>query len=766
MLCHVIIHVAGASLSPPAPVAIARPTPGATDAPASPSAVAACEGLLPTPEIRRTVCGARGPRAVLAAVEAGGLNAHDAHTVGSWMITAWDPRTAISAVLRSPAKHSSNYTCALVHGGLWHAIALLGALPETWLALCGDDLEPYQLFECAQGLGKASFLRAVHGVHKVQPALRPDPKRSLHASPAAMRDAEEACGAALPTRDLAAVCGMGIYHMYRFALRRSSGGTYPEFDVCVGRRFVGSCVFKALGSQSTNGALDLAGLCADAKFWPTQRDRAGCAYGVAAKLAMKGIGDLYSSTCSKLNDDVLTTGCYAGALYPSTKVASEALLWRNAGPEAAPGVVERVRAQCFAACMKLKDGARQACEASPPCTPPAAWDVRMPFMLADFMAAAEERHANLTSPGSAAANAASHVAAPLKSLDPAIHLRSAHVLVTGGVGFIGSHAALALLELGSRITVLDNLSRGNMGAYRVLEGEATRKQIQFWNVDLGNKEALCRKLKRSSVNVVMHFAAIAYVSESISDPLKYFANITSSTVNLLECMRQAGVSNLVYSSTCAIYGNPETLPITESTTLRPINPYGKAKFMSEEIIRDFAAQNSYFKSGILRYFNVYGSDPRGRLGEYPRRELARYGRITGACMDVALGLVPRLTVLGTRHPTKDGTCVRDFIHVTDLVSAHIMLMPKLANPPVLFNVGTGRGVSVLEFVAACKNATGQNIAVKVQKEPRPGDAAEVWADPTAIETFLGWQAKYTDVAEGLTHMWNWRRDHPHGYERT
>ena len=177
MLCH----VAGASLSPPAPVAIARPTPDATDAPASPSAVAACEGLLPTPEIRRTVCGARGPRAVLVAVEAGGLNAHDAHTVGSWMITAWDPRTAISAVLRSPAKHSSNYTCALVHGGLWHAIALLGALPETWLALCGDDLEPYQLFECAQGLGKASFLCAIWSSRhasrlspRAEPAVRND----------------------------------------------------------------------------------------------------------------------------------------------------------------------------------------------------------------------------------------------------------------------------------------------------------------------------------------------------------------------------------------------------------------------------------------------------------------------------------------------------------------------------------------------------------------------------------------------------------------
>ena len=341
---------------------------------------------------------------------------------------------------------------------------------------------------------------------------------------------------------------------------------------------------------------------------------------------------------------------------------------------------------------------------------------------------------------------------------------SAHVLVTGGAGFIGSHAALALLESGSRVTVLDNLSRGNMGAYRVLEGEATRKQIQFWNVDLGDKESLCRNLKRSSVNVVMHFAAIAYVSESVADPLKYYANITSSTVNLLECMREAGVKNLVYSSTCATYGNPEALPITESTPPHPINPYGKAKLMSEEVIRDFAAQNPDFRSGILRYFNVYGSDPQGRLGEYPRPDLARFGRITGACMSAALGLVPELTVMGTRHPTKDGSCVRDFIHVTDLVDAHVLLMPKLANPPVLFNVGTGRGVSVMELVAACKKATGQNISVRMQEEARPGDPAEVWADPAAVEAFLGWRAKYTDVTEGLGHMWSWRRDHPLGYD--
>ena len=153
----------------------------------------------------------------------------------------------------------------------------------------------------------------------------------------------------------------------------------------------------------------------------------------------------------------------------------------------------------------------------------------------------------------------------------------------------------------------------------------------------------------------------------------------------------------------------------------------------------------------------------GRLGEYPRSDLRHYGRITGACMDAALGITPSLTVMGTNHPTRDGSCIRDFIHVVDLVQAHIKLMDRLQNPPVLFNVGTGKGVSVKEIVQACKEVTGKNITIIMQEKARPGDAAEVYADPSAVENYLGWKAKYTDVKQGLSHAWEWRRKHPKGY---
>ena len=338
-----------------------------------------------------------------------------------------------------------------------------------------------------------------------------------------------------------------------------------------------------------------------------------------------------------------------------------------------------------------------------------------------------------------------------------------HALVTGGAGFIGSHAALALVESGHEVTVLDNLSRGNSGAFNVVSRHAEPGQLHFLGVDLGDRDSLCASLSNSGVDLVMHFAAIAYVSESVKNPLKYYQNITASTVNLLECLKRAKIQELVYSSTCATYGNPQALPITESTPADPVSPYGKAKLMSEKVIRDVAISNPDFKSGILRYFNVYGSDEKGRLGEYPRPELRHFGRITGACMDAALGITESLTVMGTNHPTRDGSCVRDFIHVVDLVRAHVMLMSKLQNPPVLFNVGTGKGVSVKEIVGACKEVTGRNITIIMQEKARPGDAAEVWADPTAVKEYLGWKARYTDVKEGLSHAWEWRRKHPNGY---
>lgn len=233
---------------------------------------------------------------------------------------------------------------------------------------------------------------------------------------------------------------------------------------------------------------------------------------------------------------------------------------------------------------------------------------------------------------------------------------------------------------------------------------------------------------------------------------------------LLEVMAQHGVKRLIYSSTCAVYGNPEVLPITEETPTEPINPYGRSKLMAEQAVRDFAASSPGFQGAILRYFNVFGADPEGRLGELPRPELRSQGRISTACYDAALGLVPALTIMGTSFPTVDGTCVRDYVHVTDLVDAHVAVIDGLSNPPALFNVGTGKGVSVRQFVDACIKVTGADITVKVQKQARPGDYAEVYANVSKIKEVLNWTAKYTDLEESMRHAWSWRSKHKTRYD--
>lgn len=338
-----------------------------------------------------------------------------------------------------------------------------------------------------------------------------------------------------------------------------------------------------------------------------------------------------------------------------------------------------------------------------------------------------------------------------------------HVLVTGGSGYIGSHATKRLLEDGHAVTVVDNLSRGNLGAIRILQRIAKPGRFQFIEADLGDSHAVLQIFNSCRVDLVMHFAAVAYVGESIAEPLRYYRNVTANTVNLLEAMRATSVKQLVFSSTCATYGNPQKLPVTEDSATVPVNPYGSAKLMAETAIRDYAAADPSLRAVIFRYFNVYGSDTEGLLGEWPRPELRTHSRISGACLDAAMGDIDSLTITGTNHATRDGTCVRDFIHVADLVDAHLLGMSALANPPALYNVATGKGVTVREFVTACLKVTGADIRVTEQERPRPGDYAEMWADPSKIRQELGWQAKFTNVEEGLAHAWKWRRRNPTGY---
>ncbi|KAJ0682981.1 putative UDP-arabinose 4-epimerase [Helianthus annuus] len=341
-----------------------------------------------------------------------------------------------------------------------------------------------------------------------------------------------------------------------------------------------------------------------------------------------------------------------------------------------------------------------------------------------------------------------------------------HVLVTGGAGYIGSHATLRLLKDSYRVTIVDNLSRGNIGAVKVLQDLFPEPgRLQFIYADLGDAKAVNKIFSENAFDAVMHFAAVAYVGESTLDPLKYYHNITSNTLVVLEAMATHNVNTLIYSSTCATYGEPEKMPITEETPQHPINPYGKAKKMSEDIIQDFH-KNSDMAVMILRYFNVIGSDPDGRLGEAPRPELREHGRISGACFDAARGITKGLKVRGTDYKTSDGTCIRDYIDVTDLVDAHVKALENAKPGNVgIYNVGTGKGRSVKEFVEACKKATG--VSIKVEYLPRrPGDYAEVFSDPSKIRRELKWSARFTDLEKSLRVAWKWQKSHHNGYEPT
>ncbi|XP_021912347.1 UDP-arabinose 4-epimerase 1-like [Carica papaya] len=318
-----------------------------------------------------------------------------------------------------------------------------------------------------------------------------------------------------------------------------------------------------------------------------------------------------------------------------------------------------------------------------------------------------------------------------------------HVLVTGGAGYIGSHAALRLLKDSYRVTIVDNLSRGNIGAVKVLQELFPEPgRLQFIYADLGDPKAVNKIFSENAFDAVMHFAAVAYVGESTLDPLK-LTKQGLILLNLIRCYEIVLISGKINFQV-------------------PINPYGKAKKMAEDIILDFS-KNSDMAVMILRYFNVIGSDPEGRLGEAPRPELREHGRISGACFDAARGIIPGLKVRGTDYKTADGTCIRDYIDVTDLVDAHVKALEKAKPHKVgIYNVGTGQGRSVKEFVEACKKATGTNIKVDFLPR-RPGDYAEVFSDPTKIRRELNWTAQHANLQESLEIAWRWQKSHLDGY---
>jgi UDP-glucose 4-epimerase len=339
------------------------------------------------------------------------------------------------------------------------------------------------------------------------------------------------------------------------------------------------------------------------------------------------------------------------------------------------------------------------------------------------------------------------------------------ILVTGGAGYIGSHACLRLLDEGHSVTVVDNLFRGHLGAIDALRA-AGGDRLAFVQAGIADTARLAAALRDGAVETVLHFAALTYVGESMEKPLDYYETNLGGGLSLLRAMREAGVRRIVFSSTAATYGEPpqESMPITESTPQKPINPYGAAKLEFERVLRAECAalKDARPLSAVaLRYFNVAGSDARGRVGEDHRPET----HLIPICLEVALGKRPHLTVFGEDYPTPDGTCIRDYVHVADLVDAHLAALGALE--PGRFkcwNIGIGRGYSVREVLESCRRVTGHPIPAKLG-ERRAGDPPALYADPSAIGRDLGWKAKWTDLDEIVRTAWEWMRAHPRGYQR-
>lgn len=334
------------------------------------------------------------------------------------------------------------------------------------------------------------------------------------------------------------------------------------------------------------------------------------------------------------------------------------------------------------------------------------------------------------------------------------------ILVTGGAGYIGSHACVELLNAGYEVVVVDNLSNSKEEALRRVQ-EITGKSLKFYKADLLDAEALDNIFEQESIDAVMHFAGLKAVGESVSIPLHYYHNNITGTLLLCKAMQKHGVKNMVFSSSATVYGDPSRVPITEDFPLSATNPYGHTKLMIEQILRDLYKADNSFNIAILRYFNPVGAHKSGRIGEDPKgipNNLVPY--IT----QVASGKLDELKVFGNDYPTPDGTGVRDYIHVVDLVLGHLKALDKLMTNPgvVTYNLGTGKGYSVLEMVNAFRKVTGKSIPYRIV-DRRPGDIASCYADPSKANKELGWKAT-RGLEEMCQDAWRWQSNNPNGYE--
>jgi UDP-glucose 4-epimerase len=334
-----------------------------------------------------------------------------------------------------------------------------------------------------------------------------------------------------------------------------------------------------------------------------------------------------------------------------------------------------------------------------------------------------------------------------------------NILVTGGAGYIGSHTIIELLNNGHEVVVIDNLSNSSSESLRRVE-EITGKNIEFHEADVRDRNTLNSIFDTHSFDAVIHFAGLKAVGESVSRALYYYQNNLESSLSLLESMQQFDVKKLVFSSSATVYGDPQTLPITESAPRSATNPYGQTKLMIEQILEDVSATNEDWNITSLRYFNPIGAHESGLIGEDPN---GLPNNLLPYVAQVAAGKLEKVNVFGDDYDTPDGTGVRDYIHVVDLAKAHLAALDHLDHPNAYkaYNIGTGGAVSVLEIIEAFKKASGRDIPYTIVAR-RPGDIASCYADPSLANKELGWSAKLS-LQDACNSSWKWQSQNPNGF---
>jgi UDP-glucose 4-epimerase len=333
------------------------------------------------------------------------------------------------------------------------------------------------------------------------------------------------------------------------------------------------------------------------------------------------------------------------------------------------------------------------------------------------------------------------------------------VLVTGGAGYIGSHTCVEMLSAGMDAVVVDNLSNSKEESLRRVR-EIAGRDLPFVKADLRDRAALDALFRHYDFDAVIHFAGLKAVGESVQIPLAYYENNIGGTLTLGQAMAAAGVKNIVFSSSATVYGDPASVPIRESFPLSATNPYGRSKLFIEEILRDIHVSDPAWNVILLRYFNPVGAHPSGLIGEDPN---GIPNNLMPFVAQVAIGKLPKLRVFGNDYPTPDGTGVRDYIHVVDLARGHLAALNRLAERPgaAVYNLGTGRGYSVLEMVAAFERASGRPVPYEIV-DRRPGDIATCYADPSLAREDLGWQAKL-ELDDMVRDSWRWQSQNPNGF---